>query len=128
MDRNLLNISGMVAFILGIVSCCTIVGIIVGIPMIIGGNKLREISKMNDEEIEKSMDTLLIWTIVLLFICPIAGILSIICYFTYKNPLTFGYRSNSSKYDDLEKINKLYKDKVITKEEFEAEKSRILND
>ena len=36
-------------------------------------------------------------------------------------------KTNNSKYDDLEKLNKLYKDKVITKEEFEAEKKRILN-
>jgi hypothetical protein len=31
------------------------------------------------------------------------------------------------KYSELEKLNQLYKDKVITKEEFEKEKEKILN-
>lgn len=128
MDKNLLNVAGTIAFVFGIILCCTLFGIIVGVPLIIGGNKLREISRLNDREIEDSMQTILIWGIVFIFICPIVGILTLICYFTSQYPNILKSKSNDNdKYDNLEKLNQLYKDKVLTKEEFEAEKARILN-
>lgn len=127
MDKSLLNIAGILAFIVGILCCMTIVGAIVGVPLIIGGNKLREYSTMSDEEIKANKDNLLIWTIVMLFLCTISGIMSLIYYLNMENPNMFKSNNNSSKYNDLEQINKLYKDKVITKEEFEKEKERILN-
>ncbi len=127
MDKSILNVAGLISFVLGIICCCTIFGAIVGIPMIIGGNKLREISNMSDEDIVKNKETLLIWTIVLLLLCTISGILALIFYISLENPNGFNFKaSNSKKYDDLEKLNQLYKDKVLTKEEFEAEKNRIL--
>ena len=127
MDKSILNVAGLISFVLGIICCCTIFGAIVGIPMIIGGNKLREISNMSDEDIVKNKETLLIWTIVLLLLCTISGILALIFYISLENPNGFNFKaSNSKKYDDLEKLNQLYKDKVLTKEEFEEEKNRIL--
>ncbi len=129
MDKSLLNIAGLVAFVLGILCCLTIVGAIVGVPMIIGGNKLREMSNLSDEDLVKNKETLLVWTIVLLFICTISGILALVFYVQLENPNLFsgGSKSNSSKYNELEQINKLYKDKVLSKEEYEKEKDRILN-
>lgn len=129
MDKSLLNIAGLIAFVLGILCCITIIGAIVGIPMIIGGNKLREMSNLSDEDLIKSKETLLVWTIVLLFICTISGILALIFYVQLENPNLFsgGSKPNSSKYNELEQINKLYKDKVLSKEEYEKEKDRILN-
>ena len=128
MNKDLLNVAGLIAFILGILCCITIVGVIIGIPMIIGGNKLREMSKMSDEDLIKNKETLLIWTIVLLLICTISGIIALIVYLSIDNPELFKTKtSNSKKYSDIEKLNQLYKDKAITKEEFEAEKERILS-
>ena len=129
MDKSILNVAGLISFVLGIICCCTIFGAIVGIPMIIGGNKLREISNMSDEDIInlEILTLVLIWTIVLLLLCTISGILALIFYISLENPNGFNFKaSNSKKYDDLEKLNQLYKDKVLTKEEFEAEKNRIL--
>lgn len=128
MNKDLLNVAGLIAFILGILCCITIVGVIIGVPMIIGGNKLREMSKMSDEELIKNKETLLIWTIVLLLICTISGVIALIVYLSIDNPELFKTKtSNSKKYSDIEKLNQLYKEKAITKEEFEAEKERILN-
>jgi predicted membrane protein len=130
-DKNLLNAAGLVAIILGILECLTIFGAIVGIPSIIGGIKLRELSTMSEEEIEARKDTLLIWSIVLIILCTISGILALIYYVGIENPNLMSSSStknnNKDKYDELERINQLYKDKVLTKEEFEKEKERILN-
>ena len=42
------------------------------------------------------------------------------------------YQSNmntnsNTKYEELEKVKKLYDEKILTKEEYEKEKERILN-
>ena len=131
MDKSLLNVAGLIAFVFGIICCCTIIGAIVGVPMIIGGNKLREYSNMSDEELRKNKDNFLVWTIVLLIICTIAGVIALIVYIQLENPSIlnsgFSSRNNERRYNDLEKLNQLYKDKVLSKEEFEKEKERILN-
>ncbi len=125
MDKSLLNIAGIVAIVLGVLCCLTIFGAIVGIPMIIGGNKMREYSLMSDEDVRKGKETILIWTIVFLFINQISGILCLIFYLELVD-FKFSSKPKEDKYDELEKLNKLYKDKVLTKEEFEQEKDRIL--
>ena len=126
MDKTLLNVSGIIAFVLGILCCLTIVGAIVGVPMIIGGNKLRDLATSDDNKIVEQKETILVWGIVFMFLCTISGILALIFYFQLDYPNAFNLNNKSNKYDDLEKLNKLYKDKVITKEEFEMEKERIL--
>ena len=129
MDKSLLKISGVIAFVLGIICCCTIVGAIVGVPMIIGGVKLQNMSNMSDDELRKNKEALLVWTIVFLVICQLSGILALIFYIQFDNPNGISLKANQtneSRYNDLEKLNQLYKDKELTKEEFEAEKERIL--
>jgi predicted membrane protein len=125
MNKKLLDIAGLIAFILGILCCITIFGAIVGIPMIIGGQKFREYSLLSDEEVKKNKDNILIWTIVFLFICQISGIIGLVFYFTMDENNIISPKQD--KYSELEKLNQLYKDKVITKEEFEKEKEKILN-
>ena len=126
MDKVLLKISGIMALVIGVIYCFTIVGAIVGIPLIIGGIKVKDYAYKSDEEIIKEKEPLLIWSIVFLFLCTISGVLSLIYYLYLDNPNMFGSKPDN-KYDDLERLNKLYKDKAITKEEYEAEKERILN-
>lgn len=127
-DKTLLNVAGIIALVLGVLSCFTIVGAIVGIPMIIGGNKFRKFSEMSDADIIKEKDSLLIWSIVLCLLCTISGALGLVYYFGIDNTFNINIGSkNATKYNDLEKLNNLYQNKVITKEEFEKEKARILN-
>jgi len=59
-NKNLLNIAGIIALVLGILSCLTIFGAIVGVPVIIGGNKLRKYSEMNDQQLMAEKDNILI--------------------------------------------------------------------
>jgi len=139
MDKSLLKISGIIAIIFGILACLTLVGAIVGVPLIIGGAKMKEYADYTDEQIIANKDKILIWTIVFLFFCQISGILLLIFYIDsigkYEKGITgdnMNYQSNmntnnNAKYEELEKVKKLYDEKILTKEEYEKEKERILN-
>lgn len=139
MDKSLLKISGIIAIVFGILACLTLVGAIVGVPLIIGGAKMKEYEDYTDEQIIANKDKILIWTIVFLFFCQISGILLLIFYIDsigkYEKGITgdnMNYQSNmntnnNAKYEELEKVKKLYDEKILTKEEYEKEKERILN-
>ena len=137
MDKSLLKISGIIAIVFGILACLTLVGAIVGVPLIIGGAKMKEYACYTDEQIIANKDKILIWTIVFLFFCQISGILLLIFYIDsigkYEKGITgdnMNYQSNmntnnNAKYEELEKVKKLYDEKILTKEEYEKEKERI---
>ena len=131
MDKSLLKISGIIAIVFGILACLTLVGAIVGVPLIIGGAKMKEYADYTDEQIVANKDKILIWTIVFLFFCQISGILLLIFYIDsigkYEKGITgdnMNYQSNmntnnNAKYEELEKVKKLYDEKILTKEEYE---------
>ena len=128
MDKSLLKISGIIAIVFGILACLTLVGAIVGVPLIIGGAKMKEYADYTDEQIMANKDKILIWTIVFLFFCQISGILLLIFYIDsigkYEKGITgdnMNYQSNmntnnNAKYEELEKVKKLYDEKILTKE------------
>ena len=62
MDKSLLKISGIIAIVVGILYCITIVGAIVGIPLIIGGNKIKSYADCTDEQVIDAKDSILVWT------------------------------------------------------------------
>ena len=133
MDKSLLKVSGVISIVVGVIYCLSIVGAIIGIPLIIGGIKIKDYASYSDIQIYESKYTILIWTIVFLLFNQISGILLLIFYIdnigktTTNNNNTNTNNTNSDKYEELEKIKKLYDEKLITKEEYENEKSRILN-
>lgn len=146
MDKSLLKISGIIAIVVGVLACLTLIGAIVGVPLIIGGAKIKEYSDYTDEQILVIKDKILIWAIVFLFFCQLSGILLLIFYIdsignyekglgintntngmNYNNNTNNMNATNNAKYEELEKVKKLYDEKILTKEEYEKEKSRILN-
>ncbi len=130
MNKNLLKIAGIISLVLGIICCLTIVGAIVGVPLIIGGNKIKDMANLSDQELLQQKDTILIWMVVFLVFNQISGILLLIFYIDMDGSISKsfnGSKNNDDKYDELEKLKKLYDDKVLTKEEFETEKEKILN-
>lgn len=133
MDKSLLKVSGIISIVVGVIYCLSIIGAIVGIPLIIGGIKIKDYASYSDIQIYESKDTILIWTIVFLLFNQISGILLLIFYIdnigktTTNNNNTNTNNTNSDKYEELEKIKKLYDEKILTKEEYENEKSRILD-
>ncbi len=129
MNKSLLKISGIISIVLGIICCLTIFGAIVGVPLIIGGNKIKDMANLSDKELMTQKDTILIWMVVFLVFNQISGILLLIFYIDMDGSFsnTFNNTKSNNKYDELEKLKKLYDDKVLTKEEFETEKEKILN-
>lgn len=133
MDKSLLKVSGIISIVVGVIYCLSIIGAIIGIPLIIGGIKIKDYASYSDIQIYESKDTILIWTIVFLLFNQISGILLLIFYIdnigktTTTNNNTNTNNTNSDKYEELEKIKKLYDEKILTKEEYENEKSRILD-
>lgn len=134
MDKTLLKISGIIAIVVGILYCITIVGAIVGIPLIIGGNKIKSYADCTDEQVIDAKDSILVWTIVFLLFNQLSGILLLIFYIDTLDKNRGKSTTNTTKsvntddkYEELEKLKKLYDEKVLTKEEFENEKNRILN-
>ena len=120
--------------IVGILYCITIVGAIVGIPLIIGGNKIKSYADCTDEQVIDAKDSILVWTIVFLLFNQLSGILLLIFYIDCIDKNRGKSTTNTTKnvntddkYEELEKLKKLYDEKVLTKEEFENEKNRILN-
>ena len=130
MNKSLLKISGIISIVLGIICCLTIFGAIVGVPLIIGGNKIKDMANLSDQELMTQKDTILIWMVVFLVFNQISGILVLIFYIdmdgSLSNTLNGSNKKSDDKYDELEKLKKLYDDKVLTKEEFETEKEKIL--
>lgn len=130
MNKNLLKIAGIISIVLGIICCLTIFGAIVGVPLIIGGNKIKDMANLSDQELMTQKDTILIWMVVFLVFNQISGILVLIFYIdmdgSLSNTLNSSNKTSNDKYDELEKLKKLYDDKVLTKEEFETEKEKIL--
>lgn len=134
MDKTLLKISGIIAIVVGILYCITIVGAIVGIPLIIGGNKIKSYADCTDEQVIDVKDSILVWTIVFLLFNQLSGILLLIFYIDCIDKNRGKSTTNTTKsvntddkYEELEKLKRLYDEKVLTKEEFENEKNRILN-
>lgn len=130
-DKSLLKVGGLIAIVIGALYCLTIVGIIVGIPLIMGGIKFRDLSNYSDEEIVKQKETLLIWSIVFLVLSLIPGVLGLIFYVGLdqdERVKAAKASDTTSKYRDLEEIKKLYDDKVLTKAEYEAQKKKILGE
>jgi len=123
-DKTLLKVSGIVAMVCGGLWCLSIIGAIIGIPLLIGGSRMIDFSKMSDSELEKYKTHLLVWSIIFLIFATIAGILSIIYYVGVNFDINVKW---TGYIDELEKLKKLYDEKAITKEEYDKLKKEILD-
>ena len=124
-DKILLKAAGIIGIIFGALACLTIIGIIFGIPMIIGGYYLYNYSNMDDSEIINYKNSIFGWSIFFCIFSIIPGVLGLIYYFGLTNEgFTF---TKKDHINDLEKLKKLYDDRAITKEEYEEKKKEILD-
>ncbi len=80
MEKLLLKISGIIAIIIGIFMCITIIGAIIGIPLIIGGSTMMGYSNMSDSEIREKEKFYLRMVNIFLFFTVVGGILGLIFY------------------------------------------------
>jgi membrane-bound ClpP family serine protease len=131
MEKVLLKVSGIIAIILGILYCFTIIGILWGIPLIIGGSTMIGYSNQSNKEIIEKKNSILCWSIFFLFFTVIGGILGLMFYFTMDDDKKiFNFNSNNNKndyIDEIRKLDELRKNGIITEEEYEAKKKKILD-
>lgn len=124
-DKSLLKAAGIIGIVLGILSCFTIIGIIWGIPMIIGGYTFYNYSDMEESEIINNKSTILGWSIFFIIFSLISGILGLVYYFSLNK---YEKQTQTSYLDELERLKKLYDEKAITKAEYEKKKKEILGE
>ena len=80
-DKALLKAAGIIAVVIGIICSLTIVGLLWGIPLIIGGYKFNEYAGLDDSEIVNHKSSILGWSIFFIFFSFISAILGLIYYF-----------------------------------------------
>lgn len=143
MKRNdnyiFLLVSGIIGMIVGILACITIIGLILGIPLIIGARKYLDWAKLSNEDLAKEKDNLLIWGIVFAILTFPIGLLALVPAFNTSGQIYSSeaksyeptHASSSSKKSKAERINELYdlKEKgLIDANDFEIAKNKIINE
>jgi phosphate/sulfate permease len=124
MEKALLKISGIIACIIGVFCCITIIGLIVGVPLIIGGSTMIGYSNLSDEEVMAKKSSILGWSIFFFFFTFIGGVLGIIFYFTMDNKV---FAKKNDYIDEIKKLDELRKQGIISDAEYEAKKKKILD-
>jgi len=129
MNKVLLRISGIIALVLGITYCITIIGVIVGVPLIVGGSKMMGYSNLSDSEILDRKNSILGWSIFFLFVTVIGGVLGLIYYFSIETNLFSNININTkpSYIQELRELDELRKQGLINEKEYEAKKKKILD-
>jgi hypothetical protein len=128
MEKILLKISGIIAIVMGVCWCFTFIGIIWGIPLILGGTAMIGYFNLSDDELTDKKGSILGWSIFFLFFTFIGGILGIIFYLTMDKKIFVSTRNNKGNYiDEIEKLNELREKGIISDEEYKAKKKKILD-
>lgn len=126
MNKVLLRISGIIALVLGITYCITIIGAIVGVPLIVGGSKMMGYSNLSDSEILDRKNSILGWSIFFLFVTVIGGVLGLIYYFSIETNLFSNININTkpSYIQELRELDELRKQGLINEKEYEAKRKK----
>lgn len=146
----------IVGLVIGIILCVTVVGAIIGIPLIIGSNKFKIAKDASTSELVEMRSSLLGWGIfysivvagsIFGFICILVCSIMVNKYlsgvedgtlqenislsqFANRSEETTGATQEDSAQsikDKLKEIDDLYEEGVITKEEYEAKRKKILD-
>ena len=124
MEKVLLKIAGIIAIILGIFWSFTIIGMLWGVFLIIGGSTIIGYSNLPDDEVREKKDSILGWSIFFLFFTFFAGILGLIFCFTMDKAV---FANKNDYIDEIKKLDQLRKQGIITDEEYDAKKKKILD-
>ncbi len=110
--------------------------IIAGITRLTASRKIEERNNIV-EEYEKSLTSTIIFIVINVLIGGVIGIVGAICdlvtrsYVLSNKDIINGvssYSNSNSKYEDLEKLQKLKEKGILTEEEYAQEKMKILNE
>lgn len=126
--KTLTFIGAIIGIVSGALWCFTLVGIIWGVPSIIGGVTLLKYRDYSDEEYRINSNNVLIWGIVFIFTSwLVGGVLLIVSYFFANGYLGGKQDSHVDDLLELEKAFELLQKGVITEEEYEEIKRRVMD-
>lgn len=129
--------------IVGILLCVTIIGLIFGIPMIIGSNAMGRAENYSQKQLKENNTTLLVWGI-LFGVCtlPAGAVAIVFAVFTYNTINEMGStkkeseNSNNSTHtnndidrikQELEDLERMRENGIISEEEYQSLRNRIIN-
>jgi len=124
MEKTLLKIAGIIAVVAGIFWCFTIVGVVIGIFLIVGGSTMMGYANLSEEEIMKKKSSILGWSIFFIFFTLIAGVLGLVFYLTMDKNI---FQKRTDYITEIKKLDEIKKQGLITEEEYSAKKKKILN-
>ena len=132
-----LMLVAILGYIIGVIACITIIGLIIGIPMIMGANRYAYWAKMSNEALQNEVQSMFGWTI---FFCIFAfplGLVALIPYLNLDADRSSGTVENvkytvsnndamQEKIDKIEKLAALKAKGLIDEDDFKAAKAKIL--
>lgn len=148
-SSRLFRIAGTLAIILGSIYCMgfmLIFPVLIGICLIFGGIKFMDCADLNSQELEKHTTSMIVWIIVFFILgCIITGIIALIAYLDSKENMVYnnnvsdakiiditqniennGLKKSEQVIEKLERISKLYKEGLLTEEEYTNLKNELL--
>lgn len=127
MDKTLIKAAGITAIIFGILYSITIIGAIIGVPLIIGGSNFVDYSKLDDEKIKEKKDTMLGWSIFFTLTAFIPGVLGLIGYVSLFENVNIVSKKQAFK-DKIVELDEMKKDGLLTESEYKKRKEKILEE
>lgn len=143
--KTYFTVMGILMLTIGILLCITLIGAIVGIPLIIGSASMRKAVDYNQKQLKENNTTLLVWGIIFgVFTLPVgvaAIIFACLVYSEINKDMVDGKvvvdikpSSNSTSTKETEEIKKklsaleqLKNDGIITEEEYKEKRKKILD-
>jgi len=129
------RIIGIFGLIFGIVNCFTIIGLIVGIPTIIGSIKFNKMANMTENEIIANKSSVITWSVVLCICCFPFGMLALIPALNidgkwrdspYEPQAPTFEEIENEKLEKISNLKKLKDEGLISEEEFAKAKAKII--
>ncbi|MBQ9181110.1 MAG: hypothetical protein IJ134_00490 [Bacilli bacterium] len=80
MSKKYLKVAGIINIIFGSIFILSIIGFIIGVPLLINGILFEEYSRLDDEKLKTKKNNILVWSIVLLLFNVITAVIGFIAY------------------------------------------------
>ena len=84
-NKSLLKVSYITGYIIGVLECCTVFGIFIGLPVIFISNYVRKIYNLKNDLNDKEKEKFFYVSIIYAFLAPLSGILALIYYIALEN-------------------------------------------
>ncbi|WP_288762329.1 DUF5362 family protein [uncultured Lacticaseibacillus sp.] len=130
--KTLSYVGAIWSIVVGALLTLSLIGAVVGVPIIIGGALLLKFRNATDEQFIEQRNTMLGWGIFFLIFTVVGGVLELVAYVMAGSADTEEFRAEHQKaqsaddFDDLERAAEMKEKGVLSETEYESLKERIL--